>query len=401
MKRRVRTLNTTTMLRNVTSSKASLIESGLYPGKLSIPLRRTAPDVLVDILAFAFGCLVIVSTLNDVFQTAIVPRAVGRRLRVSYYAWRWTWLAWPAVAWRFASGDAERREDLLALFAPAMLMCLPVIWFALLVAGFGAIFWSTRNGISPPGHTFADSAYFAGTSLTTVGFGDVVGRSGVARFFSIVAAATGFGMFSIIPAYLFLLFGSFKRAKPSSLCSARAPAYRRAVSTCWQSPATVERRSICRRWMIDAQRWVAQIMESHLAYPALAYFRSSHDYQSWIGTLGTLLDAATLLMTTIDDFANGQARVLYDLGRHATHDLADHLGVDWTGNAAGLERDEFERACARLRDAGYRIGDTAAAWDRFSMLRGAYAPQLDALARFFAIPPLQWIGDRSPLARPH
>ena len=46
--------------------------------------------------------------------------------------------------------------------------------------------------------------------------------------------------------------------------------------------------------MIDAQRWAAEVMESHLAYPMLAYFRSSHDDQSWIGTLGTLLDAATL-----------------------------------------------------------------------------------------------------------
>jgi hypothetical protein len=280
-------------------------------------------------------------------------------------------------------------------------MCLPVIWFTLLVAGFGAIFWSVRYGISPPGHTFADSAYFAGTSLTTVGFGDMVGRSGLARFFSIVAAATGFGLFSIITAYLFLLFGSFQaRETFVVMLGARTgvpPSGVDLLAIAGHGGTTVNLPVL----MVDAQRWVAQIMESHLAYPALAYFRSSHDYQSWIGTLGTLLDAATLLMTTIDDFANGQARVLYDLGRHATHDLADHLGVDWTGNAAGLERDEFERACARLRDAGYHIGDTAAAWDRFTMLRGAYAPQLDALARFFAIPPLQWIGDRSPLLRPH
>jgi hypothetical protein len=358
-------------------------------------------SVPVDILVFALGVVLILTTLNDVFQTAIVPRAVGRRFRVSYYAWRWAWIVWPKAAWNIAAGDAERREDLLALFAPAMLMMLPIIWGTLLIVGFGVIFWSLRAGVSPPGRSFAESVYFAGTSLTTIGFGDIVGRSGLVRFFSILAASTGLGLFSIITAFLYSLFGSFQaRETFVVMMGARTGV----------PPSGVDLLTVAGQGgmvgnlpvlMIDGQRWTAQVMESHLAYPVLAYFRSSHDYQSWVGTLGTLLDAATLLMTTVDDFNDGQARVLYDLGRHATHDLAGHLGVEWSGKSPGLERAEFERACARLRDAGYRIADSDAAWDRFSSLRGAYAPQLDALARFFAIPPLQWIGDRSPISRPH
>jgi hypothetical protein len=385
----------------VTSSNASVIAAPFgHNGFLSRRVEARA-SVLVDILAFAIGVLVIFAALNDVFQTAIVPRAVGRRLRVGYYVWRWAWYVWPKVAWRIAAGDAERREDLLALFAPAMLMVLPIIWLGLLIVGFGAIFWSLRHGISPALHTFLDGAYFAGTSITTIGFGDIVGRSFGARFFSILAAATGLGLFSIITAFLFSLFGSFQaRETFVVLLGARTgvpPSGVDLLTVAGHGGTTANLPTL----MIDAQRWVAQVMESHLAYPALAYFRSSHDYQSWVGTLGTLLDAATLLITTIDDYGHGQARVLYDLGRHATHDLAGHLGIEWSGTAPGLERSEFERACRRLGDAGYRIGDTDAAWHRFAALRGAYAPQLDGLARFFAIPPLQWIGDRSPLARPH
>src|SRR5262249_28024580 len=107
-------------------------------------------------------------------------------------------------------GDAERREDLLALFAPAMLMLLPVIWGCSLILGFGALFWSLRYGLSPPARTFSDSAYLDGTSLTTFGFGEMVRRSTIERVVSIVAASTGLGLFSIITAYLFSLFGSFQ-----------------------------------------------------------------------------------------------------------------------------------------------------------------------------------------------
>ncbi|HEY1428135.1 MAG TPA: potassium channel family protein, partial [Candidatus Tumulicola sp.] len=231
--------------------------------------------MLVDILAFAFGCLLILSTLNDVFQTAIVPRAVGRRFRVGFYVWRWSWKVWPSVAWRLASGNEERRENLLALFAPAMLMLLPIVWIGMLIVGFGAIFWSVRHGMSPPSRSFSDSAYFAGTSLTTVGFGDIVGRSNVARFGSIVAAATGLGLFSIITAFLFSLFGSFQaRETFVVMLGARTgvpPSGVELLTVAGHGGMTANLPTL----MVDAQRWVAQVMESHLAYPVLAYFRSS------------------------------------------------------------------------------------------------------------------------------
>ena len=121
--------------------------------------------------------------------------------------------------------------------------------------------------------------------------------------------------------------------------------------------------------MIDAQRWAAAVMESHLAYPMLAFFRSSHDDQSWVGTLGTLLDAATLLMTTVEGMKDGQARIFYNVGRHAARDLSRYFPVGDRGRAVGIERSEFDHACDRLAAAGYRIADRNEAWQRFASLR--------------------------------
>ncbi len=354
-----------------------------------------------NVLSVAIGAALVLLTMNDVFQSVIVPRAVGRHYRISYYAWRGAWTLWPALAWKVSAGDDERREDLLAYFAPGMLIALLAMWSALLILGYGTILWGLRAGLSPAVHSYGTAAYFAGTSLTTIGFGDFAGRTAGTRFFSIVAGASGLSLFAILTAYLFALFGSFQaRETFVVMVGARTgtpPSGVDLLAIAGYTQTVGNLDGLLR----DAQRWVAQVMESHLAYPVLAYFRSSHDYQSWIGTLGTLLDAATLTMTTIDGVSNGEARIFYNIGRHAAHDLTKYLGVVREVTSAGLERDEFESACDRLIHAGYRLYDRNASWERFASMRATYAPQLNSLARFFVIPPLQWIGDRGPVTGPH
>ncbi|HKU82316.1 MAG TPA: potassium channel family protein [Candidatus Tumulicola sp.] len=354
-----------------------------------------------NVLCVVAGVLLVAVTLNDVFQSAIVPRAVGRHFRPSFFAWRWCWQLWPALSWRLYARDGDRRENLLAAFAPGMVLVLLVMWAGLLILGFGAIFFGLRSGITPPIRSLGGAVYFAGTSLMTIGFGDVVGRSPGTRALAIVAGGTGLGLFSIITAYLFALFGSFQtREAFVVMLGARTgtpPSGVDLLAIAGYSQTTGDFDTL----LLEAQRWTAQIMESHIAYPALAYFRSSHDYQSWIGTLGTLLDASTLLMTTIEGVRNGEARIFYNLARHATQDLASHLAVGSDAVSAGIERAEFDTACNRLVHAGYALHERSSAWERFSKMRATYAPQLNALARFFDIPPLQWIGDRGPVAGPH
>lgn len=355
----------------------------------------------VNVLSVAAGMTLILLTMNDVFQSVIVPRAVGRHWRVSFYAWRWAWFAWPPLTWKLARNDADRREDLLAYFAPGMLIGLIVIWATLLIFGFGAIMWGLRGGLAPQIHSFWAAAYYAGTALTTIGFGDIAGRTAGTRFFSILAGATGLGFFAILTTYLFALIGAFQaRETFVVMLGARTGT----------PPSGVDLLAIAaysqtfddlERIFFEAQRWTAQLMESHLAYPVLSYFRSSHDYQSWVGTLGTVLDAATLMITTIEGGQPGQARIFYNLGRHATHDLSRFILVAPEAPHSGLERPEFDAACERLSHAGLPLRERDDAWQRFSSMRAGYAPHLNALARFFEIPPLQWVGDRGPVSGPH
>jgi hypothetical protein len=351
--------------------------------------------MLINIVVIAIGVVVIATTLNDVFQVVVMPRATGRRYRISFYVWRAMWYVWPKMAWRLYSADDDRREDFLAVFAPLMLISMLGMWVALLIIGFGFVLWGMRGGIVPPHQTFGSILYFAGTSLLTIGFGDVVGRSGLPRLVSVLAALAGLSFLSIMTAFLFASFGSFQLRETFVVTvAARAgtpPSGVNLLAIAGYSMTYDDLPAL----MIDAQRWAAAVMESHLAYPMLAYFRSSHDDQSWIGTLGTLLDAATLLMTTIDGVRDGQARIFYNVGRHATRDLSRYFRVEIGDETVGIERAEFEHACDRLAAAGYKVKERDESWHRFANLRSTYAPQLGAMASFFEIPPLQWIGDRS------
>ncbi len=357
-------------------------------------------QTLLDGGALALGVALIALTLNDVFQSVIVPRAVGRHFRFSFILWDAAWKAWPVLAWRIHPRNDDAREDFLAFFAPLLLVLMLVLWAVVMLLGYGCIFWALRYHIRPIPQTYWQTVYFAGSAFFTIGFGDFVGTSGWTRLISLVAGASGFGVVSVTTAYLFAIFGFFQ-AREAFVDTVGAQAGSPPSGVGLIALANYdERTSDLPAVMRSGQVWTAVLMESHLAYPTIAYFRSSHDYESWVGTLGTLLDASILMITTLECNV-GQARIMYNLGRHATHDLAKYFRTRVSNRVPGITREEFETACERLRATGISVRSDDETWNEFARLRTTYASDLDALAHHFEIPPLQWVGDRSLIAAPH
>jgi hypothetical protein len=347
-----------------------------------------------------FGALLIVASLNDVFQSVIVPRAVGRRYRPSYYQSRMLWSLWPRLAQRIHPHNEDAREDFLAAFAPSNLIVNLMMWSLLLLIGYGSIFFALREQTRPALSSFGEAFYFAGTSFFTIGFGDFVGNSGLTRLASLAAGASGFGIISATTAYLFAIFGAFQaREQFVVIVGARAgsPPSGVGLLTIAAHAGVVRDLPVLMR---GGETWCASLMETHLAYPILAYFRSSHDYESWVGTLGTLLDTAVLLMTTVQCDV-GEARILYNIGRHATHDLASYFRLDGDDHEPGITRQQFNDACTRLESAGLSLHDRDRAWQHFVALRRTYAGHLNALAGFFQVPALHWVGPQSIVESEH
>jgi hypothetical protein len=336
---------------------------------------------------------------SDVFMSVIVPRPT--------YGWRPSaiisrngWRSVGAIGLRMRS--EEKRETLYGTYAPLLLVSLLVFLIVALTHGFGLIFFALRTELKPVPETYWAAVYYAGTSLLTLGYGDITAQTGIARAISLTAAAIGLGTFSLVTAFLFSLFAAFQR-REAFIVNLR--------ERTGAPPSGVD---FLDRYielgMLDdlsatfgrIEAWMADIMETHLAYPVLSYFRSTHDLQSWVGTIGASMDAATLVITTVDIGHVGAAKMLSRLGRHLVTDYANYYGFDEDPHGApGIDRSEFNQVFERLSALGVRMRESEQAWADFAALRGSYAFLLNAMAQWWRIPPALWIGDRSIISTRH
>ena len=146
------------------------------------------------------------------------------------------------------------------------------------------------------------------------------------------------------------------------------------------------------------ERWAAEVLDSHVAYPILGYFRSSHDNLSWISALGTVLDTASLVLTTIEGVPRGHAELIKSVGTHLVEDITN-LGFR-APSSDGIDRAAFDAVYERLEAAGYRLCPADRAWADFSAARGSYAQRLEAMAGYWAVPSASWFGASEPLRSP-
>jgi hypothetical protein len=346
------------------------------------------------------GLFVVFSVLFDVFLTVVVPRRApptGAVVRLSNIVIPRLWRLWRGIGMRMNSAD--KREQFLGAFGALGVLVLLVCWVAALVLGYGLLMDAMRPDLKPVPTDFGTSLYFAGTAMLTVVFGDFVVMGTLARITTLVAAATGLGLFAVVITLLFTLYGSFQRREVAVVVLEAGAGAPPSGVTLLETYAVAGLLNDLPKVFQDWQAWSAEVLDTHLAYPILAYFRSSHDNDSWVSSLGAVMDAATLVLSTIEDGPKGWAKLSRAVGGHCLEDLAQYFRLP-VEPEVGVEREEFDEARRRLARAGYRLKDADEAWAAFSRMRMEYAGRVNALARYWATPPAQWIGDRSPLRYP-
>lgn len=375
--------------------------------------------LLLQILECLTGFFLVAVTLYDVFQSVVVPRWTGRALRFAPYFVDMFWPYYRRLAQR---RDPEKGEEMLGVFASLTLMLILVAWVMALVLGYGLWFHALSHQTTAPGMSLYAALYEAGVSMLTIGYGDIVPTGAVMRVVSLLAGASGLAVLALVISLTFSLYSLFQRREVFVLlmdARAGSPPSGLALLETYADYGMLDE---LHAFFTNGEKWSAEMLESHLSYPILPYFRSSHDGASWVSTMGALLDAATLILTTTDEVTprtRGAAALFYRLGCHATIDLshwfrfrlprAAHPGEPTPQWAAGVTRGEWEAARRRLHRAGFALregqiggeggADAAeAAWEAFLETRAVYAPALNALARHFASPPSTWIGDRSDLS---
>jgi hypothetical protein len=342
--------------------------------------------------AFIAGVAIFLIVLWDAFEAIILPRRVTRKFRLARLFYRSTW-----KVWRFAVSlisSRKTRESLLGFYGPLSLLVLVGVWAVGLVLGFGLMQYGAGSAVVMTGGQpgFQTDMYLSGTTFFTLGLGDVIPRSGLARVLVVIEAGFGFGFLAAVIGYLPFIYGSFsKREVDISLLDSRAGTPPTAGELLRRHSYPHGQESL-RELLKDWERWSAELMESHLSYPVLAYFRSQHDNQSWIASLTAILDTSALVMVGIEGACEKQAELTFAIARHAVADLSQVFGTA----PAQLPQDRLPSEQLRhIRDIlaqhGLKLHDGEEADRRLIELRRMYEPYIFALAAYLnqMLPP--WI----------
>ena len=244
---------------------------------------------------------------------------------------------------------------------------------------------------------FRTDVYVSGTTLFTLGLGDVLPVRHLARGLVIIESATGLGLVALVIGYVPVLYQAFSRREVTvALLDGRAgspPTATELLRRHAHEGGDLELIVLLAEW----ERWSAEILESHISYPLLCYYRSQHDNQSWLSALVCVLDTCALLITTVEGPQVRQAQLTFAMARHALIDLGHVFHVEKETRekeVAGLDRlppEIFGNLCENLGGMHLRLCGDAESLKRLTAIRMLYEPHAHSLADYLRFELPLWV----------
>jgi hypothetical protein len=347
------------------------------------------------IVTLVAGVICLFAVLLDAFQTIILPRRASGRFRLTRIFYAATWKPWVFFARRLR--DPRRRESAFSYYGPLSLIILLVVWAGAMVVGFALIFYALgspfNDSTQRPG--LRSDLYVSGTTIFTLGLGDVTPHSAWARELIILEAGTGLGFLAVVMGYFPVLYSAFSRREVNiSLLDARAgspPTAAELMRRHSYKGAEHALTLLLEEW----ERWSAELLESHISYPLLCYFRSQHNNQSWISALTAVLDTSALLIAGVQGHEARQAQLTFAMARHAMVDLAQIFSLAPRNDAADrLPAERYEKLYGLLCQSGVKVCRDAHSMERLRAMRALYEGYAEALADYLQMPLPPWIADQ-------
>jgi hypothetical protein len=343
------------------------------------------------------GAVLVLWVLWEGFETIILPRRVTRRFQLTRLFYRRTWIPWVRMVGAIV--PPRLRETWLSVFGPLSLLLLMIIWVFGLILGFALIHWSigpallTRAGIAQ----FFTDLYLSGTTFFTLGLGDVFPRTPLARVLVVIESGMGFGFLALVIGYLPALNQSFARREESiSLLDARAGSPPTA-SEMLRRHGPEQGMEALRELLHEWERWSSELLEGHLSYPVLGYFRSQHVNQSWLAALTAILDTCCLVMAGLAGLegpCERQAELTFAMARHVAIDLALVFGTEpREPRPERLSPKQLAELRLLLAGSGFKLRKGKVVGRKLAELRHLYEPYCHALAAYFRVRIPPWVAE--------
>lgn len=310
------------------------------------------------VLAVLVGLLMVQAVLRDAFETVVLPRRPSQRRRITILYYR---LTWPPVRRIVRHLSSPSADTLLNYFGPLWMLGLVSFWagllivaFALIGFGFGSPYYVAVG--APP--AFFWDLYVSGTTLFTLGMGDIYPLSTAARVEAILEAGVGLSLFALVIGYVPVLYSAFSRREVMvSLLDARAGSPPSGLELLRRGFDATDPGSF-RAMLADFERWGAELLELYLSYPVLMYYRSQHDRQSWLAALIAVADACALLLAARDERLERQAGFTFAVLRHLLVDVTPYMRIEpHPPHESRLGAGSFDDIEARLTEFGVRIAN--------------------------------------------
>jgi hypothetical protein len=339
---------------------------------------------LVDIEIGLSGLALIVVVFLDVFQSIIVPHYTPKGTRLSpRFISKILWQ--PIRSLVKALPDSAFLQGNLTMFAPAAMMSLISCWLVLMTFGYSLILWAERSQVKPPLGNLGEALYFAATSVLTIGYGDLIACTPLARATVICAAVSGLVLLAITVSFLFAIQSHFHLREVNSQIISSRHEHSANGAMFYHN---LRKEAIATSTLELCERWLTEVYQSHSAYPLLLYFRSRSTKASWLVQFGVVLDAAAIGLALDSQKNRVLKRSIYDNGSRALAVFSNYLSLSPRHHLEIQDPQVFEQVFHALGAPNYI---QAAA--NFAELRQHYYPELHALAEFLliALPPLSVI----------
>ncbi len=356
----------------------------------------------VHLLALVLGLFFCLSVMLDAFQTVILPRRPTGRFRITRAFFLITWRPWVAMAGLFR--NPRVRDQLYSIFGPLSLLLLLIVWATLLVGGFGLLFFALGSmfhdalepqfAITP--HLLTDF-YVSGTSLFTLGPGDVTPLSQATRALIVFESGVGLAFVALVIGYVPVIYQAFSnREVLIAMLDGRAGSPPSAGELIRRHAYPGGDQAIA-ELLIEWERWGAEVLESHVSYPILCYYRSQHDNQNWLAALVCILDTCALLITVLEGEPVRQAQLTFAMCRHVLIDIGHIFQIS---HNLSIERDEdrlpdstYRQLCGSLQGLHLKLCDGQDSRIRLKQIRELYEPSAELIAHYMRIQLPRFISD--------
>jgi hypothetical protein len=341
------------------------------------------------------GLLIWCGVLWDGFATIILPRTVAPMRRLSGRFYKWSWSLWAAV------GRRIRRRELclifLAVYGPLSIVILLVLWGGLIIVAFALIYL----GLGPRFQAAAGSVgfgtlfYLSASTFLTLGLGDVTSTDPIARLFILLEVGSGYMFLALIITYMPVLHQSYEaREVGNLLIHSRAGRPPGAIKLLRRYSGS-DRAEALQGNLREAERWMAEVLQSHLSHPVLSVYRAQHWGQSWLVSLTTVLDSCALLIAGGDGLPAAQARITYRMGLRLLKDLTAALSLTVDPRCPGrLSTADLPALLAAVRGSDLPLTLKPGAATQVLRLVRRYDVYLVTLSASLVIPLPSWVQPR-------